>query len=156
MASVISQLKNAGVRVPPLNQRVWNWLKDNGEHTTREISAAIKVSLSSVSSTCTTMRDRDMLLSKSEHSKASNRNLLYYRVSPKMRSYVLLPISLAGKARVKRGQATPAIKPPEVLSAPAKPQFDAKTALDNLTAREAHSLFQEMKKIFEKDMSNLT
>lgn len=151
MATIVRQLKEAGVKVPPVIQRVWQWLKDNGRHTSTEIAAAINLPANNVSSVLGNLCDRGMVSRAKEHSIAKGHQTTYYAANPKMKSYELLPFTQEAKTRLKRGSPAPvAVERPRlpepVVVVPAKPE----NLLDTLTVREAYAIYLELKAMFEQ------
>lgn len=157
MATAIkTALKKAGVPTRPINQQVWQFLKDSGTHNANAVAKALKIPANNASSTMGQMRDRGMVTSTMELDKFTGHTVMYYSVNPKMKSYSLLPITAEAKARPKRSHKATAksgmhdlgtahLPVPPVVAPTPKPHI-----LDTLSVREAHALFLELKAMFER------
>lgn len=161
MVSTIKQaLTEVGIKLPPVNQRIWQFLKDSGTHNANTVAKALSMPANSVSSMLGQLRDRAMVTSKQEMDKTTGHIVHYFTVASKMKKYTLLPITAAAKARPHRPsaksiaqalKATPGMHdigtahlPPAAPEKPAqKPHI-----LDQLNVREAYALYLELHKMF--------
>lgn len=153
MATIVKQLKEAGVETRPVIQRVWQWVKDNGKHTSTEVADGLGVARNNASSTLGILCDRGMMTSKKEFSKLLNRDITYYIASPKMKKYELLPITAEAKSRPKRGQAKKKVEK-EIFTVagtahePPKEPAPTPHILDTMSVRAAYKLYQELHAMF--------
>ncbi len=157
-------LKEAGIQLPPLKQRVWLWLRDHPDHTAKEVAAALSAPIARVASDLTMLLRRNMLVRKMD--RLSRRGsgpatVWRYSVSPSMRGqYEMLPIVLTDRLRVPKGrpcepvvsvQSAPAAAP----SAPA-PAADQTTdeqwmedLVKSLSLTNARKLYDRLKDFFQ-------
>lgn len=158
MATIVRQLKEAGVAVPPLIQRVWQWVKDNGKHTSTEVALAINAPKNNVSSTLGILCDRGMMTRVREHSKALGHDVTYYTAASKLKKYELLSLTQEARDRPKRKSAkaevaagrqstftqagTANLVPVEVTPPP--------NLLDTMNVRQAYALYQELYAMFNQ------
>lgn len=61
MNDMAQALKTAGVKIPPQNQRIWQWLKDNGPHSVRDLSVELSIGEATVQAAVSIMLRRKML-----------------------------------------------------------------------------------------------
>ena len=60
MSTISKALKDAGI-APPVNKRIWQWLKDQGPHTGAEVAVGLNVKGSVSSSMLSQMAERKMV-----------------------------------------------------------------------------------------------
>ena len=94
MTLMEDKLRAAGVRVPPILERIWLWLKDHPQHTAADISKAIKLGKNQVASAMYDLDRRNMV----EHSmdaliiRGMRRTVKVYSINPRMHgAYELWP-----------------------------------------------------------------
>lgn len=158
MATIVKKLKDAGVRIPTVNQRVWQWVFDNGAHGANAVADTLKIPRNNASSTLGNLCDRGMMTRKLEKDQ-TGKDVLIYSVVPRMKKYELLPVSAAAKARKEkiRLKRQAANAPAEIFTQagtanlpPAEPTQPVKEPhiLDRLNVREAYTLYLELHKMF--------
>lgn len=135
MNTITTALKEGGIKLPPLNKRVWLWLHDHKGKTAREIADALGVELGDVSSTLGAMAKRNMVSGTKEYKQGSNTQVTRYATIGRV--FELKPMP----------KAVPTPDPaPEDVTPPA-PVAPA-SLLDTLSVKEAHALYLELKKMF--------
>ena len=148
MNSITEAMKKVGISIPQI-KRVWVWLKDHPEKTSKEIGLAIGLDPSIVSALLHNLKSRGMVTSRKEYnisssfSKSPGRNYItvYRTVGAE---YELLP--------VKKTPRPAAIKA-EVLKVSAatptpNPVVKKKFSIDDLSVYEAKELYEQLKTIF--------
>lgn len=144
MGNVTDALKTAGVKVPPLNKRVWLWLHDHPNKTYTEIGAAINEPPSNVSGTLSAMQKRGMVQGAREYMRGTNRLVTRYCTLGK--SFALKPLptpKLEAEPKVEVQVAAELPKMP--------PEAVAKSLLDTLSVKEAFALYQELRAMFRQE-----
>jgi len=138
MNAISTAMKEAGVRLPPLNKRVWVWLHDHkGGKTSKEIAIAIAARHPDVATVLGNMHKRGMV---ARSQRAS-------RVYPGGRSTVWEWETLGGQFEL-----APLIKK---NAKPLPPVANVPTVLPNavdieaLTIREARALYNQLKEYFQ-------
>ena len=170
MTTLPKALKDSGI-VPPVIQRVWQWIKDNGAHDTNAVAVALGIKHNTASSTLGILVDRGMATRKKEMDQSTNNLRFVYTASGKLKKYELLPITQAAKDRPKRGYAAPekTEEPKDIFTRvpaadkdwtdftrdlPAGPggpkpvESVGSRVLDSMNVREAHALYLELKAMF--------
>lgn len=154
MTNMEIALKDAGVKLPPLSQRVWQWLKDNGAHSAVDLAVELKVPLPSVRATLTVMVRRKMLslIKRTDHKGQRIHN--HYGALG--REYELLP---EPAKRGAAGRAAAAEKREEKMlqlhalasSVPAAstPAFSPEQLLANCTLAELRQVHTFLKGMFK-------
>lgn len=89
--ALTTALTGTGLKPKTQVERIWNWLKDHPDQTSRRLQTELKIPQSSVSSLLTQMVKRNMLSRKTETDRFGVR--LTYRISPSMKEFELLPAS---------------------------------------------------------------
>jgi hypothetical protein len=113
MNNMTDALRVAGMTLPPLNKRVWLWLKDHPEKTYKDVANALSISLSAASGALHDLHDRLMVVvfkDKSHATKASSfrTEFMVSRYSCKHKEFELLPSSSSRKraaAKAARAKA---------------------------------------------------
>lgn len=108
MNTMTNALQSAGVKLPPQNQRCWQWLKDNGPHTAKQIAAALKLPLGNVGQHLSNMYVRGMIERTRANDPRENTRVMVY--SAVGNTYELLPV----KRQPKPAQSTRSALPPTV------------------------------------------
>ena len=135
MNDISTALKTAGVKLPPLRRRVWNWLHDHPNHNSRQVATAIHAKYSEVATQVSDMVNRGMLKSEQTYTN-HRRNPMVYRTT--IKDYELLPKSKASGAKWEPSCAVQAV------SQAVKP----KTDVGSLKLSEARELYRELKEYF--------
>lgn len=162
--TLVKPLQAAGVATPPVIQRVWQWVADNGPHGANSTADALKLERNNTSSTLGILCDRGMMTRVAEIQQG--KSVLIYTANPKMKTYELWPVSKEAKARKA---ATSKLREeahnpksaeiftiagnahlPKVEEAPVVEAVEAKEAhiLDRLNVREAYALYLELRTMF--------
>ena len=157
MTTLPKALKDSGI-VPPVIQRVWQWIKDNGAHDTNAVAVALGIKHNTASSTLGILVDRGMATRKKEMDQSTNNLRFVYTASGKLKKYELLPITQAAKDRPKRGYAAPekTEEPKDIFTRvpaaePAPEPVDppnGSRVLDSMNVREAYALYLELQTMF--------
>jgi hypothetical protein len=145
MNSITTALKTAGVKLPPLNKRVWLWLHDHPDKTSKDVALAIKTPHSDVATVMTDMLRRKMVTRTHMLVMArqgSPARVFVWRTC--LREFELLPLPPMQSLRY----------------AEPKPIFDSLSShcpapaptkaidVDALTLREARALYLKLKDYF--------
>lgn len=134
MNTITAALKNAGVAVPPLSKRIWLWLKDHPNKTSREICTALNASHSQVATLTNQMYKRGML------SKGSADGVLNWKTC--IPEYERLPLRKEGAPIAKATSLT--LPPPVAPSMQTRYNFD----IEKLTLEDARAIYTQLKKLF--------
>lgn len=86
-------IKKAGMKIPPLNKRIWLWLKDHPCKTAREISVALGAPFGQVSTRLVKMKDRKMVDGRSDHARKPVRGRYVLEYIALGTEYALAPTS---------------------------------------------------------------
>ena len=122
MNAIQHAMKEAGMRLPPLNKRIWLWLKDHPAKTYTEVAAALGEPPLSVSGQLSVLQKRGMVTVRKDISLkvcANGKNPPISRYSTVGASYELQPMP----AKLKPPKAAPPAKAadPVVTLVPRKP-----------------------------------
>lgn len=99
MNAMTQALKTAGVKTPSNNQRIWQWLKDNGMHTVDAVSKALGIKSQSAAAAMNDLLTRGMV---AKHKRVDARlSPLASNYEALGREYELLPrpVTKAAKPR---------------------------------------------------------
>lgn len=141
MNEIATALKSAGVKPPPLNKRVWLWLHDHADKSSKEIALAINAKHSDVATQLTAMHKRGMV----------DKQIRYARPHGKGERYELLPYKkqvAAIRAEIIDKSKDPGLGGPVAAPVPAPPaikDFD----MEACTLRELRALYVQLKELFE-------
>lgn len=138
MSTIHTALKDAGVKLPPLNKRVWLWLKDHPHKTSADIALAINSHQADVSSVLGNLGKRSMVSVKKDYKPGGHTTVSFYSAVGK--SFELLPIIKA----LAFVQTPPAEPIPEVPAIP----ITKESILDKLKVKDAFALYQELHAMF--------
>lgn len=135
MNSIANAMKEAGVAVPPLSQRLWLWIKDHPKATSREIETQFK---EGVSPRLADMEKRQMLSSSEvpNPSRKGKRTLKGYTVTQDEYDLLPIPKKEAMTTRVPAPKSAHAIVP------------QTKINIEALTIAEARALYAQLQKMF--------
>ena len=140
-------IKNSGLAIAT-NKRIWNWLKERGEHTGAEVSVGLKIPLSVSSSIISGMVNRKMLAVNKKFSKHAGRLIGYYSACG--REFMILPPTVKVKAPVSEIVVAPPPAPNTleqiVSTIPTVKSID--DILNSLSVVQAHKLYQQLDIIF--------
>lgn len=163
MTTMTRALASAGVTLPSLKQRIWTWLRDNGQpKSTKQIGLALGVPHPRTSQECGVMAGRGMLVHTTEPYRIAGRRghqvgSLYAAAG---KEYELLSPSLAQREKVKAAQTksagrhTPTRESSECLEMPHSPGENQAPEvepinLDDMTLRELRALYLRLRPMFE-------
>ena len=74
MNNLAIALKDAGVKLPPMNRRIWQWLRDNGAHTLRDVCAELSVTPAAAQATVSVMLREGTLERQARHDAKGKRS----------------------------------------------------------------------------------
>ena len=137
MNTITAALKNAGVAVPPLSKRIWLWLKDHPNKTSREICTALNAPHSQVATLTNQMLKRGML---EKTNGGGHENPLRWKTC--IPEYERLPIRKASAPIAKATYVT--LPPPVAPSMNSRYNFD----IEKLTLEDARVIYAQLKKLF--------
>ena len=93
-------LEKAGVKTKPIAERLWLWLRDNPEHTAKEIAAAIGETPQHTSSCIHDLfRRREMLVVVQKRDRRTGRLVGMWSVKYPHKPYELLPTKKKNKTK---------------------------------------------------------
>jgi hypothetical protein len=90
MTALSQALQSAGVKLPPLNKRIWLWLHDHPGKTSKEVSVTLGIPTATASSILGIMVKRKMVTVSTIDYNHRNQEVLRYATQGK--SFVLLPL----------------------------------------------------------------
>ena len=138
MTTLPKALKEAGISIP-VNRRIWQWLKDQGPHTSSEVAASLNITAASASSMLSQMADRKMVSEDKKQSKHVGRPVTYYGAIGK--TFVLLPLP---KKQTDKKNELVVTEPVELMPQKTKvEQF-----LDSLSVVDAYELYKRLDVMF--------
>ena len=126
MNAITSALHLAGVKIPPINKRIWLWLHDHPGKTSKDVSVALGISHANTSSQLGNMVKRRMVQGTQQKHQFRNASEWHYETC--LREFELLPLRKAPKAFVA---PPPALVPPVPTPEVPKP---TKTPLEAIPA----------------------
>ena len=129
MNQITSALHNAGVKLPPINKRIWLWLHDHPGKTSKEVSVALGVTHANASSQLGNMVKRRMV--QGTQQKHPFRNITEWHYETSIKKFELLPVRKALKAPKTFVAPPPAFVPPVPTPEVPKP---TKTPLEAIPA----------------------
>lgn len=157
MSQVVTALKEAGIKLPPLKKRIWLWLKDHPGKSAREVALALNVPREiDVYGDLTDMFKRGMVnvVIDKRHTKKGIGLVRTYTVVD-VSKYELKPLGRPGtKTEIPVPTALPEITAQQLsrqleeftrqVQAP-RPRID----VDLLTVAEARDLYNRLREFFE-------
>jgi hypothetical protein len=142
MNDMTTALQRAGVPIPTQKQRIWQWLSDNGHHSTKDIASALNIKQDVTQAAITDLRNRQMLsLIPMDNGKGVRLNNHYGALG---RKYELL-------SPHKKGAKKPE---PKVVYEPKGevvviPEFKPEVFLGKLTLSELRSVHAYLGRFFK-------
>lgn len=142
-------LSAAGLAIP-LNRRVWTWLKDHPEKSSRDIGVALNVTPGDTSAVLANMYHRGMVSRYERPTRNRVGSKTEYCYSALGKTFELLPLPKTPKPSttppmvpmITVPPATPGYTVPvEMLNAP-------KINIDNMKLSEARALYDQLKQVF--------
>lgn len=144
MNQMTTALREAGISMP-VNQRIWQWLADHGEHSGRTIALALNAPVNNVSSLLKDLAERRMVTVRTDMDRSTNRLVMRYTAVP-MEHYELLP----KQKRDKQHTATPTPAKATAETLPGvTPYFTAEKFLGKLTLEELRLVHEFTKRLFK-------
>ena len=140
MNSITQALKTAGAVIPPVNKRIWLWIKDHPGKTSTDVSKAIGVPANTAASSLGQMTKRKMLTCT--QSVFHDKPRLVYTAC--IREYELLPLPKAKRVPATV-EATPRPAPAPTPPTP-KPLMEV---LENYTLKELRVVRDGLNHLFE-------
>ena len=150
MNSITQALKTAGAVIPPLNKRVWLWLKDHPGKSAREVAIAIQAKHGDVSSTLGNLAKRRMVTVTQDLHLHRAQTLRYTTC---IKEYELLPLPMAKRV------PTPTAFPPAIevslltttgpTPAPLPTPKPLMEVLENYTMRDLRKIRDGLNRMFE-------
>ena len=142
MNSIKLALNAAGLRLPPLNKRVWLWLHDHPGKSSGEIAKAIDAAHNNVATVLTDMKLRGMVESAPGTPNGRGRPVMVWKTNG---------LTFEHKPK-QRDAKKPAFWKPEmsepqpalVVVNPPTPKLD----IDTLTVKDARKLFDQLRELF--------
>lgn len=150
MNTMAPQLKAAGVALPPLKFRIWNWLKDHPEKTCLEIKAGLGISYEPGQALIELERG-GVVKVYSGVNRLTNYKIKRYSV---VNSKEFVNVTLGDIAAMKPKAPVLASVPQTVhkeavpTAKADAPQVITMANLDNLTIGEARALYMKLKEMF--------
>ena len=154
MNQITSALHNAGVKLPPLNKRIWLWLHDHPGKSSKEVAVALGVTHANASSQLGNMVKRRMV--QGTQQKHPRRNVQEWHYETCLKKFELLPVRKAPKAPIAKAPPLafmPPVPVPEVPK-PAKTPLEAIPApllatLEKYTLGELRTIHAGLNHLFE-------
>ena len=145
MNAMTEALVVAGVKLPVVKKRIWQWLKDNGPHSTLDLASALNVSQTNISAEITVMVRRKMLrkIERKNHELKALPN--HYEALGRV--YELLPEPKdKGKAKVRVSDTPPS----EVVGIVHDvPKFSPEKLLQDCTLAELREVQKFLGRLFK-------
>ena len=142
MNAITHAFKQANVPLPPVIKRAWLWLHDHPGKTSAEVSIALGLANSHVSSTLTTLTKRRMVSATPQGHRRTGRVITHYATC--IREYELLPMPQAAKVAA---QLPLALERPAVIAPPTpKPVM---SVLEGYTLKELRAIRVALNHLFE-------
>ena len=143
--SIAKALRKAGGAIPA-NRRIWDWLKEHGDHTGAEVAAALNIPIAASSSIISQMKARKMVKVSDKQSAHLGRKVGYY--SAIGRNFEVLPlpkkdVSMKTQTNIGLGKMV-------VSSSPASTQINADDILESMPVAKAFALYQKLEGMFRK------
>jgi len=143
--SIAKALRKAGGAIPA-NRRIWEWLKEHGDHTGAEVSAALNIPLAASSSIISQMKSRKMIKVSDKHSEHLGRKVGYYTTIG--RNFEVLPLpkknfDVAASTNIGLGKMA-------VSSSPASAHINTDDILETMPVAKAFALYQKLEGMFRK------
>lgn len=154
MTQMTQALKDAGVALPPMNRRIWQWLYDkHGGYTSAEPATALNLPPNTVAAILADMDTRGMVRAgastRMTKTKQGRRPKEWFAVGNK---FELLPVKQEFKVPTLAQMRKQSLGPvpatvPTTTSQPAAPA-PAINVEDGMTLAEARALYLRLHKIF--------
>ncbi len=151
MNAVALAFKEASIAVPPLNKRIWLWLKDHPHKTAAELGVVFSGD-NSLSGAMYDLYVRNMATRMSVPNGRSSRGpRTCFAYSALGKSFELLPVKRLPTLNAKHQAAKPPVITLVPVPAPAPVERVKPTgeiSIDTLTIKQARALYDELRVIF--------
>lgn len=158
MTSVAHALKSAGVRLPTVKYRIWNWLRDHSEKTADDVQTALGLTYNPAQS-LVEMERGGVLKAYSDVSRKAGLHGVEYRVkrysvtdAKEYRNTPYRPKETKSKPLRKATQAVtkyPLAPPPVFVRDAARTVvFNAEAYANALTLMQARAVYNHLKEVF--------
>ena len=154
MNQITQALANAGVKLPPVKYRIWNWLRDHPEKTVTDIEKGLGLAYPPAQALVEMERGGVLKVYSDMSKKTGPHGMIYkirrYSVVDKL-NYVDTPASSLKKPKATAKVTSYPIaqpEPPKAVPVPTAPQVVTTSNLDNLTIGEARAIYMRLKEMF--------
>ena len=162
MNAITTALVTAGIKIPPLNKRIWLWLNDHPGKTSEEVGLAINSPCTHVSSTLSNMEKRKMVTSTRSvtyKSKKGAQLVKHYKTAGFVFEVKPVPYQ-PKKKKVRPALAPVALAPVAPVIAPT-PLFAAATlkkslmeSLDDYKLGELRAVYAQLSRMFATTLTS--
>ena len=153
MTVMEDKLREAGVKIKPQTQRVWEWFRDNPDHTAQQAAAALKMKPQTVWQLVYLLKNRGVVSGREEvrretSKRGARRPVWVYRAVGQNYSDIL-PLYVQVKEKPQRPANVVVTqndlqKPAPKVEAPKSATLD----IESMTVREARSLYERLHSMF--------
>ena len=151
MNTITHAFKASGVKLPPLNKRVWLWLHDHPGKTAKEVATAIGAKQGDVSSTMGNMVKRRMVVQGQGHRRPGAPGWVTYYTTC-INVFELLPmpsVKVAKQSPFSPQMPLPLVEQPRpAVMLPPVPK-PVMSVLENYTLKELRVIRDALNKLFE-------
>ena len=148
MNTITHAFKASGVKLPPLNKRVWLWLHDHPGKTAKEVAVAIGAKQGDVSSTLGNMVKRRMVVRGQGRRRPGAPGWVSYYTTC-INVFELLPMPRAKATPVSPQLPLPLVEQPKpAVTLPPVPK-SVMSVLEGYTLRELRVIRDALNKLFE-------
>lgn len=148
MNQISTALHVAGVKLPPINKRIWLWLQDHPGKTAIDIGKALNVPQGSVGSQLNNLKNRGMLSYVVDNSRP-RRGASVHRYSTIGRTFELKPLP---SYKLLKGTPPAPLQPtPAAVITPKAPPMPRAllSVLENYTLKELRVIRDGLNYLFE-------
>lgn len=155
MNKISTALAQAGVKLPPLTQRIWQLLHDSKlPRSATCLASMLHVPRGNVSSTINTMYSRGMValarheLTRVKGPRGTNSNRLVAQWAAVGQEYELLPVLPTTKAKPITKAGPIAKAKPDVKQQPVQTVDELELDIEKMTLAQAHTLYKRLREFF--------
>lgn len=159
MTQISDAMKAAGIKTPTHTQRIWNWLRDNPNHSCAQMSKVLNINQASIATAVRDMVTRGMVVGTKTRMKIHRRNAAsitknvgVFTVEPSMRGvYELLPKKINKNATKMVASTTAPIPAPQAVALKtefAKTDFNVEEFVNALSVPKAIALRKHLNALF--------
>ena len=150
MNNITHAFKTAGMRLPPLNKRIWLWLHDHAGKTYAEVATALNERPGNVSSQLGLMARRGMVSTSASERRTSKGIRITTVYATAIKAFELLPFPAASKPHKLPEPTVVPVQQAAVTVPTARPTSKAATeVLENYTLRELRAVRDALNYLFE-------